>query len=240
MIQTNQVYKTNDYDTFSYIKGNRSINKLNLKRITNSMRENYIPVPIIVNEKNQIIDGQHRFEAAKYLKKEVYCIKIPKLGLKEVTTLNTNTANWNNAAWLESYVDLEVEAYVTFKEFRKKTGFGYSICSALLANQSQRTGTLSREFKDGKLKIKSLATAYANAKKLDQIGEYFENYKSDSFSGCMLQLMHHEQYDHTRMLQKLKLQAHTLPKSANGDRYKRDLIDIFNYHVAKKNKAAFF
>ena len=36
MKPSNQVFKTNDYNAFSYIKGNRSINKINLKRITNS------------------------------------------------------------------------------------------------------------------------------------------------------------------------------------------------------------
>lgn len=240
MKQTNQVFKTNDYDAFRYIEGNRSINKANLKRITESMKENYIPVPIIINEKNEIIDGQHRFEAAKSLGLDLHCMSIKGLGLKEVQKLNCNSANWNNSAWMNCYSDLGIRDYIDFKAFREQTGFGYGICSALLSNQKQRNGTDSRHFKNGTFKIKSLAKAYENANKLHQIGEYFENYKSDSFAGCMLALMHHEQYDHARMLQKLKLLGHTLPQIAKSEAYRLVLINIFNYRVSKANKAAFF
>ena len=72
----NQVMKTNDYTIFSQIKGNRFINKSHLNRIKQSIKEEYLEVPIIVNEKYEIIDGPHRFEAVKELKKPIYFIKV--------------------------------------------------------------------------------------------------------------------------------------------------------------------
>ena len=65
MKQVNQVLMTNDYSMFESMSGNRDVNDLHIKRLKESMQEKYISVPIIVNEKNQIIDGQHRFQSAK-------------------------------------------------------------------------------------------------------------------------------------------------------------------------------
>ena len=47
------------------------------------------------NEKYEIIDGQHRFEAVKELQKEIYFIKVKGLELDQVRRLNTNTKGWN-------------------------------------------------------------------------------------------------------------------------------------------------
>ena len=81
MKEVNQVIQTNDYDIFQHIDGNRTVNQLHLKRLKDSINEEYIPVPIVVNNRYQIIDGQHRFEAVKEMKKPVYFIKIQGLGL---------------------------------------------------------------------------------------------------------------------------------------------------------------
>ena len=50
------VNKTNDYNMLSFIDGNRNINESQLTRLTKSIEDNYIPIPIVVNEKKQIID----------------------------------------------------------------------------------------------------------------------------------------------------------------------------------------
>ena len=49
MKEVNQVIQTNDYDIFQHIDGNRTVNQLHLKRLKESINEEYIPVPIVVN-----------------------------------------------------------------------------------------------------------------------------------------------------------------------------------------------
>ena len=61
----NQVIKTNDYNTFKVMPGNRPVNKLHVRRLSKSMEEKHLMSPILVNEKMQVIDGQHRLEAQK-------------------------------------------------------------------------------------------------------------------------------------------------------------------------------
>ena len=106
MQTVNQVRMTNDYGLFTFIDGNRDINKNQLSRLAKSIDEDYIPVPIIVNEKKQIIDGQHRYEVIKTLNKPVYYIEVPGLRLPEVHRLNNNTKNWTATEYMNGYAKL--------------------------------------------------------------------------------------------------------------------------------------
>lgn len=240
MKQVNQVFKTNDYKSFKYINGNRNINKANLKRIIKSMQEKFIPIPIIVNEKREIIDGQHRFEAVKFLGLDVHFVKINNLSLDEVRRLNENMANWNNANRLHSFCELGHPTYLKFKEFMDRTGYNYGTCIALLSGSPQRSGEHGRQFKAGNFKIKNYEQALEHARQLDQIGAYYPNYKNSNLIGCMIKLFHHPDYNHSRMMQKLALQSHLLPKTGKEDTFRDAVRDIYNFKVSKNQKVGFF
>lgn len=87
------VLRTNDYEKFNHLSGNRIINELNLAKIKKSMEENFLISPILVNEHLEIIDGQHRLQAVKELGFPVYYFVNKGYGLKEVQALNSNGKN---------------------------------------------------------------------------------------------------------------------------------------------------
>ena len=67
-------YETKNYDQFKTLEGNRSIDQKNVNNIEQNMREHgVLPTVIIVNEKMEVIDGQHRIEALKRLHEPVRC-----------------------------------------------------------------------------------------------------------------------------------------------------------------------
>jgi len=117
MRTVNQVKTTNDYNMFKRCKGNRQINKLHVKRLKESMSEEFIPMPIIVNEKNEIIDGQHRFTAAKELGLDIPFIKVNKLGKNQIHRLNTNSKNWNGKDYLYDYCEMGMSDYIVYRDF---------------------------------------------------------------------------------------------------------------------------
>jgi len=103
----NEVKETNDYSMFRTLEGNRHLNKLHVKRLKESFQKAYLLSPIIVNEKFEIIDGQHRFEAAKQLGVPINFLIAPKYGLKEAQMLNENMKNWKKEDYLNAYCDLK-------------------------------------------------------------------------------------------------------------------------------------
>ena len=108
-VEIRKVYSSQDYDSFSFITGNRNINKLHLGKLRSSMMDMYIPVPIVVNEFLQIIDGQHRFMVCKEENLPLYFVMIEGLGLSDVQKINELMKIWTAEAFMDCYCDLALE-----------------------------------------------------------------------------------------------------------------------------------
>lgn len=79
-----QVHTTKNYYLFKTINGNRDINQLHLTRLSESFKKRHLITIIIVNERFEIIDGQHRFLVSKDLNLPVYYTILKNYGLNEV------------------------------------------------------------------------------------------------------------------------------------------------------------
>tara|TARA_B100001093_G_C26715022_1_gene965247 strand:+ start:387 stop:1115 length:729 start_codon:yes stop_codon:yes gene_type:complete len=58
---------TKDYNMFEFLDTNRQPNTRIIKKLEKSIKEHGVQIPIIVNDKKQIVDGQHRFWALRKL-----------------------------------------------------------------------------------------------------------------------------------------------------------------------------
>jgi hypothetical protein len=54
------VFKTQDYEMFKPLTGNRNVNILHVKRLIQSFQVQHLISVVIVNERYEVIDGQHR------------------------------------------------------------------------------------------------------------------------------------------------------------------------------------
>lgn len=72
-----QIQRTKDYSIFKMVRFNREKNKRHIESVKKIIaKENLLHLhPILVNEYMEVIDGQHRLEAAKELGVEVFYIK---------------------------------------------------------------------------------------------------------------------------------------------------------------------
>ena len=112
MKQTNEIKRTNNYDMFKRLEGNRFVDPKKVNKLKKSINEvGYISNPIIVNEKMEVIDGQHRLEALKELGKPVEYIVQKNLDIKEVLYMNINQEKWAMIDYIKSYAELGNESY---------------------------------------------------------------------------------------------------------------------------------
>ena len=88
--------QTTDYSLFKDVSSNRDVDRKHVKKLVNSIREkNLLEVnPIIVNEKLEVLDGQHRLEAAKQLKVPIYYVISSDVTHNDISRLNSNKKNW--------------------------------------------------------------------------------------------------------------------------------------------------
>jgi hypothetical protein len=246
MKKINQVFQTKDYSVFKLLKGNRIINEINIERLKKSFSNAYLLAPIIVNKHYEIIDGQHRFAAAKDLGLPINFIVEPDYGLREVQILNTNMKNWQKVDYLHAFCDLGYEEYIKMKEFMEEfPDFGISAAERILINFSSgsyggqyningKARGRVRSFENGNFFIPDLQAAYDNARKILDFKNYYEGFNRTVFVATMIGIFKNENYDHQRMIARLKANPTILEHCSNIAQYKLLLEEIYNFRSRDK------
>lgn len=113
----NHIRKTYDYSLFERLDGNRSISPCRVAKIIKSVEKvGQLPVPITVNEKMQIIDGQARHKAFEQLGLPIYYIVIEGLGFEECIAMNLDQTNWKLLDYIGSYAEKGNTNYIRLNE----------------------------------------------------------------------------------------------------------------------------
>jgi len=232
-METIHVQQTKDYDLLKNIDGNRSINQLHVKRLSNSMMNKHLISPIIVNEKYQIIDGQHRFEASKNLDLPVYYIVIPGYELEEVQILNQNSKNWSVNDFLDGYCNLGKEDYIKFRDFVDQYDFSISIAHAIAIN-AVIGGNQWNVFKNGNFVFDDYLGAIERADKLTALKAYTDLYNDRHFVFAMIKLINNPDFEFITFLQKLSFQNGALVPCRDVKTYITLIEEIYNYKSRNK------
>ena len=230
----NQVLITNDYSLFSKLKGNRNINHAHYKRLKESIKEESLLVPIIINEKYEIIDGQNRFEAWRELMLPIPYIVVKGYGLPQVQRLNSNIKNWSMKDYADCYSTLGNKHYKIYQTFKSKYELGDYESISLLQDQINGSGKNFDKFRNGKFKVKNYTVACENAEKILKLSTFYEGYKRRSFVFAMMHLINHNKFDFNLLLKKLKYQSTKLVDCTNKDQYLFLLQNIYNFKSSKK------
>ncbi|MES2875414.1 MAG: ParB N-terminal domain-containing protein [Bacteroidota bacterium] len=113
------IKSTKDYSIFKKLEGNRSLISTHISCLIQSIKkENLLHIrPILVNEDMEVIDGQHRLEAATSLDTEIYYVQMKDLGPTQVATLNSNQKNWKLLDYLNLYtISFKNKNYLKIKD----------------------------------------------------------------------------------------------------------------------------
>jgi hypothetical protein len=231
---SNQVHTTTDYFLFKPIEGNRNKNLLHLNRLKKSMSENYLFTVIIVNEKYEIIDGQHRFNVIQELELPLNYIVCEGYGLNEVHILNQNSKTWNSDDYLTGYCNLDNKNYLQYKKFKDKYKFGHNECMAMLTGNIKGGGSLFVDFKNGLFKVTTLEEAEHRAAKIWMFKDIYEGFNRRAFVYAMLYLFNKPQFEFTEFLQKIKNQPSALTDCNDSKQYVSLIEEIYNYRRRDK------
>jgi len=170
----NNIYETKDYSIFKQLKGNRPVRPALVKRIKMDIKEHDLMEPIKVNEKMEVLDGQHQLQARKELNVSVKYI-IRKGDIGHVMKFNSIQQRWNNREFLDSYVTRGFKEYEMLDYFVREYKLGITFSIGLLIGLSRHIQTNARkDFMEGKFKIKDFARADEIAQRINAIGDYVE------------------------------------------------------------------
>lgn len=230
----NTVYETTSYEMFNKIDGNRSMNKAHLKRLKDSINEESLCVPIIVNENYEIIDGQHRHDSWKELNLPVYYMIVKGYGLSQVHRLNNNTKDWKIADYAHSYCELGKKDYCKYQEFKERYNLGDYESIAMLEGNIRGSGNSFNNFRGGKFKIKNWTKACGEAEEIVKYKAHYEGWKRRSFVIAMLHLINHKDFKSSQLLSKFKKYPSKVHDCVNSEQYIEMLNKLYNYNQSHK------
>jgi len=155
-----KVLSTTEHEIFKKLEGNRPYNKGLLNALEESMLNDgdYLRYnPILVNEKMEVIDGQHRLKKAKDLNKPIYYIIAKGFGLKQAQILNSRKRDWKAIDYLNAFIaqhDPEAKILKEFcDEYRLSISIGVKLLSKIPGNEAMK------KFREGKFVVKDLTWA---------------------------------------------------------------------------------
>jgi hypothetical protein len=244
------VYSSKDYEKFKIIEGNRIANPKHVNRLYQSIMDNGLLCnPIIVNKKYEIIDGQHRFLAAKKADIKIFYIMLDDYNLSDVHTLNLNQKNWTKKDFMDGFADMGLESYIKLKAFcEKNSDFTFTDCIALCSNKSTANSSsishknrldnkaynMSEVFEEGTWIGKDFDLAQKWAENIRETKKHFSGYNKSVFVGTMIIMLQNDSFEITEFLNKLSIQPKVLYDCANREQCKLMIENIYNYRRREK------
>lgn len=229
-----KILTTQDYSLFQRIAGNRVVSNPHVNRLKQAMEEDPSSVvynPIVVNEDFEVIDGQHRLEAMQALGLPVHYIQVAGLDLGVVQKINSVAKQWSPMDYAKSYRELGNESYKLYIDFKKKFDFNHTILVRYMSPNVYSTNTT---FKQGKFRVDDVAMAYRYCQYLQDFAEYYDRGRLKTQAQGFLYLIRSENYDHERMMSKMKQHAHRIQEQKNPVDYAREFERIYNYRSQKE------
>ncbi len=171
-------FVTENYSLFKPLLGNRGISAARIRKIKESIESvGYMPSRIIVNEKNEVIDGQCRLQVFKEYGLPVHVDVVPGIGIKECIAMNINQTNWKIDDYISSYAAQGNENYKRLQKLLK-TFRAIGMRAILAAACDYKTGGQVWDYaKDGTIQI-SEKDYYSIAEKLDYVMQFKELFKT--------------------------------------------------------------
>ena len=236
------IQTTNEYTKFSFIKGNRKVNTLKVRRLKRSMsKTNLCSInPIIVSDKLAILDGQHRYIACVDLKLPIYYIVVSDIDLTVVAMINSNQDQWKWYDYLNTYCELDYHHYKVFKGFMKRYDLNFTV--TMIAMSGEFTHGLYDAFKDGRFTTSSLSLERANewASRIYALKDVYTFYKDRGFILALATMWKHEDYDHERFIEKVKSAGGKVIKAGSRLEYLRQLEKLYNWKARRGTRVRFF
>lgn len=233
---------TRDYDRFKLLFANRNIDENHVKALKKAFDEsgNITKVqPILVNENFEIIDGQHRFQAAKELRLPVYYTRVPGLNIHDAQQMNLLHKLWTLSDFVNAYAQRGNQEYIKYQQLQKD--YPQMSHSALLALSTYGNPRgMFKMLRTGEFVFEDESRTREQLDKLAELMEFVDFGRDKYFAYAVRRIIRHADYDHTRMVNKMRLFGNTMQRQASVESMLRALEDIYNYRMQEQNRVRLF
>jgi hypothetical protein len=240
MNKNNVIQETLDYDMFSFIHNNREQSRGHIEALKKAFNEvgNLTRVqPILVNERYQVIDGQHRLIACQELGEPIYFTTVSGLTISDARNMNILHREWLPLDYAKSYALSGNENYQRFLSMLEDYEVGFS--NTLIFICGYQNG-IYKDFRRGDFVMRDEEKARKLLKQYKEVLDTAEHKSNAKVARALYWIFSSDKYDHKRMLQKLSLNKTMLKGYNSVADYRTSLEEIYNYKVTEPNRVRLF
>jgi hypothetical protein len=232
---TATVETTTNYGQFRYLQANRDRNRAHVERLKQAISDNpqiMEVMPILVNENMEIIDGQHRFLAAKELGMPVTYTMVPGLTVDDAREMNILHKNWDVMDYAESYASTGQRAYQQYIDLRDTYRISHSIALMYIYNHAGRTDNTGvfKAFREGTMEIEDLNDTKHKLDLLTELTQEYPSLNTREFAYSYLKALNVEGFEPERFKQKMAEVGEIKRYRLISD-YLRAMEDVYNHRV---------
>lgn len=228
------IKKTKDYEMFIFRNDNREkIDKSHVKRLVDSISSrNLLELrPIVVNEKMEIIDGQHRVLAAQELGLDIYYQQEKKIEADDIIKMNI-TKSWTIGDYLNFYCKHNYPEYLKLSLFMKKHSLSLKV-GITLALGTAHTGF--KEFRNGEFKFdeqpldEELSICWETIDYIKKMNGFSSYTSSSRFWKSLLKLVRHANFDAQKWRTNFRRMISNFCPQASTKDYEAMMQTVYNW-----------
>lgn len=226
--------KTTDYNIFKFRQDNRAkIIDAHVDLLVNSIRNKNLLhfKPIVVNEKMEIMDGQHRLLAAQRLGVPIYYVVERNMTVFDMIQLQTQR-HWRIGDYVQAFAKNGYEHYQKLLEFSKKNDLNIATVVGLIKGRSAQ---IYESIKCGKFEFDPKSTAQELEYCHDILSVIIREKgnavfsKSTRFWKALTNLCKHPHYNHEKMMKNLNQMVAKIGPRVDYDGYMTMFLNIHNF-----------
>jgi hypothetical protein len=230
-----EILQSIDYGSFTTITGNRNINSKKVEKLAEDVKSgfNLLPYcPIIVREVNNkklaIIDGQHRFETCVATNEPVYYLIKNDITLQQIAKLNSRGQKWTVNDFLNCYVKLGIQNYITLGEICREFKVSVStVCGLLMKNNVK--ANCKEEFESGEFKVNYLESTKKYIALTEELFAKYSFSKDRCLIGAVREIDLAGKCDWEVLKDKISQNPNGMDKNGDVKNYIYNIERVYNY-----------
>lgn len=240
-----KVYETTDYDKFSFIIGNRAVKSKGMKweTLLSSIKEHGQLEPALINDKYEVINGQHRLMCCKELGIPFKYTFGNFNASGELIGEANRSSKWGMREYINFYssqTDARAINYKYFEALRKEFHLADSSLTVIIG--TSKSTSVRDNIQTGKLKISSSLynTVRSCLSGVYELGfdEWLKENRMDAkvYWGAVTYAWRHPEADMKRLIKVMWENEYRVPSTNKTTEFLRALSEIYNRRLSKANR----
>jgi hypothetical protein len=235
----NQVFQTKTYEMFKFREDNRQVKNRHVSKLTEKMlSKGWIKGSyVVINEKGEIIDGQHRILAAMKANVPVNYIVERGAGFDEIRGNNQDKKNWALSDHISGFVKDNNPNYIILDEFLKKFP-DFRVTEALMFLTNSSNAVERTVFEGGNFIVKNKDVAEKWATQVTSLkGHFPKGYNKSIFVRAVLKLLSKKkEFNFDEFIRKVNLRPSMIHLCGTVEQYGMMIEEIYNYRRRNNEK----